>query len=88
MERAVAAAAFCLIFLNGATDAFAAIASAVSSGALTMRRAALLAAMGNLAGGLIGARRDVRRLRRHVVRCVPRLLRVRRALCAAAFFLF
>lgn len=55
MEGAVAAAAFCLIFLNGATDASAAIASAVSSGALSMRRAALLAAMGNLAGGLVGS---------------------------------
>ncbi len=41
-----------LIFLNGATDASNAIASAVTSGTLTMRRAALLAALGNAVGGL------------------------------------
>lgn len=44
-----------LIFLNGATDASGAIASAVSSGAISMRRAALLAACGNAVGGISAA---------------------------------
>lgn len=43
-----------LIFLNGATDASNAIASSVSSGALSMRRAAFLAAVCNTAGGIAG----------------------------------
>lgn len=42
-----------LIFLNGATDASNAIASAVSSRALTMRQAALLSAALNVAGGAL-----------------------------------
>ncbi len=42
-----------LIFLNGATDASNAIASAVASGALSMRRAAILAAVCNVAGGAL-----------------------------------
>ncbi len=41
-----------LVFLNGATDASNAIAAAVSSGALSMRRAAILAALGNALGGV------------------------------------
>ena len=44
-----------LIFLNGATDASNAIASAVTSGALSMRRASLLAAVGNALGGIAAA---------------------------------
>ena len=43
-----------LIFLNGATDASNAIAASVSSGALRMRQAALLSAVCNTAGGIIG----------------------------------
>ncbi len=41
-----------LIFLNGATDAANSIATAVSSGALTLRRGAVLSAFWNLVGGL------------------------------------
>lgn len=43
-----------LIFLNGATDASNAIASSVSSGALSMRQASVLAAVCNTAGGIAG----------------------------------
>ena len=43
-----------LIFLNGATDASNAIAASVSSGALRMRQAAILSALSNMAGGIIG----------------------------------
>ena len=42
-----------VIFVNGWTDAPNAIATAVGSGALTFRRAALLAAAGNFAGTLL-----------------------------------
>ncbi|MBQ8746502.1 MAG: inorganic phosphate transporter [Clostridia bacterium] len=44
-----------LIFLNGATDASNAIAAAVSSGALSMRHAAILSAIGNALGGVCAA---------------------------------
>jgi len=43
-----------LIFLNGATDASNAIASSVSSGALSMRQASVLASVCNTAGGIAG----------------------------------
>ena len=43
-----------LIFLNGATDASSAIAASVASGAMRMRRAAILSAVCNTAGGIIG----------------------------------
>lgn len=55
MHAAILTAILCLIFLNGATDAANAIAAAVASGALSMRRAALLSAMCNTAGGIFGA---------------------------------
>ncbi len=44
-----------LVFLNGATDASGAIAAAVSSGTLSMRRASILAAVGNALGGALAA---------------------------------
>ena len=47
------AAVTLLIFLNGATDASNAIAAAVASGALRMRQAAILSAVGNVAGGVL-----------------------------------
>jgi len=53
MRILLCVAVIALIFLNGATDASNAIAAAVSSGALSMRRAAALAAAGNLAGGAL-----------------------------------
>lgn len=43
-----------LIFLNGATDASNSIASSVSSGALSMRHASVLAAVCSAAGGVAG----------------------------------
>ena len=43
-----------LIFLNGATDASNAIAASVASGAMRMHRAAILSAVCNTAGGIIG----------------------------------
>lgn len=43
-----------LIFLNGATDASNAIASAVSGGALSMGQASVLASVCNTAGGIAG----------------------------------
>lgn len=55
MSAFVLLAVTALIFLNGATDASGAIASAVSSGAISMRRAALLAACGNAVGGVSAA---------------------------------
>ena len=42
MEFAIAAVIFLLIFLNGATDACGSIATTVCSGALSMRRGAIL----------------------------------------------
>lgn len=54
MSFALILAVVLLIFLNGATDASNAIAASVSSGALTMRQAALLAAVCNAAGGIAG----------------------------------
>ena len=44
-----------LIFLNGATDACNAIAAAVSARSLSLRRGAILAAVCNLAGGLLAS---------------------------------
>lgn len=44
-----------LVFLNGATDACNAIASAVSARSLTLRGGAILAAVCNLAGGLLAS---------------------------------
>ena len=44
-----------LLFLNGATDAANAMASAVASGAMTRRQAALTGAVCNLLGGLAGS---------------------------------
>ncbi len=44
-----------LIFLNGATDACNAIAAAVSARSLTLRQGAILAALCNLAGGLLAS---------------------------------
>jgi len=54
MRFILVTAVIILIFLNGATDASNAIASAVTGGALKMRQAALLAAVCNTAGGLAG----------------------------------
>jgi len=55
MEFAFVCAVVILIFLNGATDAAGAVATAVSSGALSMGRAAVLSAVLNVAGGVFGA---------------------------------
>ena len=54
MQFAIAVAIFLLIFLNGATDACGSIATAVCSGALSMRRAAILCGLCNGVGGLCG----------------------------------
>lgn len=54
MQSAIAAAIFLLIFLNGATDACGSIATAVSSGALSMKGGAILCGVCNGIGGLCG----------------------------------
>ena len=54
MEFAIAAVIFLLIFLNGATDACGSIATTVCSGALSMRRGAILCGVCNGIGGLCG----------------------------------
>ena len=54
MQFAIAAAIFLLIFLNGATDACGSIATAVCSGAIPMKRAAILCGVFNGIGGLCG----------------------------------
>lgn len=54
MQFALAVAIFLLTFLNGATDACTSIATTVCSGALSMRRAALLCGVCNGIGGLCG----------------------------------
>lgn len=54
MEFAIAAVIFLLIFLNGATDACGSIATAVCSGALSLRRGAILCGVCNGIGGLCG----------------------------------
>ena len=55
MSFFLTAAVTLLIFLNGATDACNAIASAVSARSLTLRQGAILAAVCNLAGGLLAS---------------------------------
>ena len=54
MRFAIIVAIFVLIFLNGATDACTSISTAVASGALSMKRAAILCALCNGAGGILG----------------------------------
>ncbi len=53
MTLFLCAAVTVLIFLNGATDASNAIASAVASGAVRMRQAVILSAAGNVMGGVL-----------------------------------
>ena len=54
MHNAIVIAIVLLIFLNGATDACTSIAAAVCSGAISMRRAALLCGICNAVGGVCG----------------------------------
>lgn len=54
MQIAISAAIFLLIFLNGATDASGSIATAVCSGAISMRPGAVLCAVCNGIGGVCG----------------------------------
>lgn len=54
MRIAIIVAVFLLVFLNGATDACTSISTAVASGALSMRRAAILCALCNGVGGILG----------------------------------
>ena len=54
MQSAIGIVIFLLIFLNGATDACGSIATAVCSGAMSMKRAAILCGACNGIGGMCG----------------------------------
>ena len=54
MQSAIITAVFLLVFLNGATDACTSISTAVASRALSMKRAAILCALCNGVGGILG----------------------------------
>lgn len=54
MHSAIVIVIILLIFLNGATDACGSIAAAVCSGAISMKRAAVLCGVCNAVGGIVG----------------------------------